>query len=425
MKKSFGISFLLFLVMSLNCFASMIPVRNFDLASIYDSPAILAATDDRSIPFGVELKGYADMDMVNFITNPAYALADAAVYLEDYFLEKDNQFLYDNYDSIKGIFRFDPSFPAKYEDINENADYIRNYLNTQFHNLDAGNRARAVSNAYNSDLMVFPKDSSLLGGDLDFSIRMYGGGINKGFGWNIGMAVVYDGVSSILSSDSYENYQYGSNLYFTLGSDLGYGAYISDNFALGVSLSSDFIFNTLIDNSSILSSRINGEFLALLANNNFNFGLNLRLNFGMMLNAGDNAKILFDFRNLPSMQMYWYFSASDIASEFQLHEDDNIYFVPPDVSLGLVWDKGPWHVEGEISNIADQLIWKAMIPSYKFDILSVPKLSFAYRILDDMSIGLGYEFRSVVLSFMWSGLKAEFSTRVDKLGFGITLGYEF
>ena len=64
----------------------MIPVRNFDLASIYDSPALLAATDDRSIPFGVELKGYADMDMVNFITNPAYALADAAVYLEDYFL---------------------------------------------------------------------------------------------------------------------------------------------------------------------------------------------------------------------------------------------------------------------------------------------------------------------------------------------------
>lgn len=423
--KSIILLFLL-IFLSESAFAAMIPVNSFDKDSIFTSPALLAVAENRNIPFGIELKGYADRDMINFISNPAATLSGAADYLRDYLLAQDDQYLYDNYSSIQSIFSFDSSFPSLHNDATENAYFIREYLNNRYNEeIGDGNRARAVANAYSSNLAIFPSDSSLIGSELDFSLRMYGGSIKNGFGWDWDVGIVYDGVSSILDSSSYDDYKYGSDFYFTLGSNLGYGTYISDNFAVGVSFSPDFVFKTTIDNTSLFASRISGSIIDLVASNTFNFGLSLDLNLGFMIDAGDNARILIDFRNLPSMQMYWYFSASDIASEFQMHEDDNIYFVPPDVSLGLVWDKGPWHVEGEISNIADQFIWKAMIPSYKFDILSVPKLSFAYRILDDMSIGLGYEFRSVVLSFMWSGLKAEFSTRVDKLGFGITLGYEF
>ena len=405
--------------------AAMIPVNSFDDSSVFDSPALLAAMDEKSTPFGIELKGYADVDTMNFMANPGAALSGVAEDLRNYLLDQNDQYLYDNYDELRNIFSFDPQFPAAHSDISENAYYIRNYLNDRYDFIGEGNKVRAISNALRSSLGIFSDSPSSFGGELDFSMRMYGGSIKNGFGWDWDVGIVYDGVSSILDSSSYENHKYGSDFYFTLGSNLGYGTYISDNFAIGVSFSPDFVFKTTIDNTSIFASRISGSIIDLVASNTFNFGLSLDLNLGLMINAGDDAKILIDFRNLPSMQMYWYFSASDIASEFQMHEDDNIYFVPPDVSLGLVWDKGPWHVEGEISNIADQLIWKAMIPSYKFDILSVPKLSFAYRIMDDMSIGLGYEFRSVVLSFIWSGLKAEFSTRVDKLGFGITLGYEF
>ena len=408
-------------------FASIIPVNSFDDDSIFDSPALLASIEDKSTTFGIEFKSYVDMDMVNFLSDPAMALADAASYLKDFLLGQDAQYISENYEAIQDIFGFFPDFPDQHSDMNEDYWFVQNFLNTDFNSMGDGNRARAVANALSSGLEIFPEDSSsIFGGELDFSMRMYGGAIKNGFGWDWNLGVVYDGISSILNSSSYENNKYGSDFYFTLGSNLGYGTYISDNFAIGISFSPDFVFKTTIDNTSLFSSRIKGSIIELVASNTFNFGLNLGLNLGFMIDAGENARILIDFRNLPSMQMYWYFSADDIVSEkFQLHEDDNIYFVPPDVSLGLVWDKGPWHVEGEISNIADQLIWKAMIPSYKFDILSVPKLSFAYCILDDMSIGLGYEFRSVVLSFMWSGLKAEFSTRVDKLGFGITLGYEF
>ena len=388
-------------LISHNLFASMIPVNGFNDDSIFDSPALLAVTENKRVPFGVELKGYADMDMINFISNPAAALNGVAEDLRNFLLNQDDQYLFDNYDEISKIFNFDPQFPSAHSDLSENAYYIKNYLNNRYDLIGAGNKVRAISNALNSDLGFIDDSSTSFGGELDFSLLMYGGAVKDGFGWDFGVGIIYDGVPSILSSSSYENHKYGSDFYFTLGSNLGYGTYISDNFAIGISFSPDFVFKSTIDNSSLFASRISGSFIDLVASNTFNFGLSLGLNLGFMIDA------------------------SDIASEFQMHEDDNIYFVPPDVSLGLVWDKGPWHVEGEISNIADQLIWKAMIPSYKFDILSVPKLSFAYRILDDMSIGLGYEFRSVVLSFMWSGLKAEFSTRVDKLGFGITLGYEF
>ena len=45
--------------------------------------------------------------------------------------------------------------------------------------------------------------------------------------------------------------------------------------------------------------------------------------------------------------------------------------------------------------------------------------------MDDMIISLGYESRKVVLGFAWAGLDVEFATSVDKVGFGVTLGYEF
>ena len=403
----------------------LIPVNGFDDKNIYSSPAILASLEDKKVPFGFELKGYADMDMINFISNPAPVLADAANYLEDYLLEKDDQYLYDNYDAIKEIFQFDAQFPVLYEDITENSYFIRDYLTNRFEMIGAGNRARAVSNALTSSLGIFPEDtSSLVNGELDFSMRLYGGEIRNGFAWNIGMGIVYDGTPSILNSVSYKNHEYGSDLYFTLGGDLGYGTYIGDNFAIGVSFSPDFIFRSTIPGSALMSSRLRGKFLELLGGNTFDFGLSLNLNLGFMIDAGE-AKILIDFRNLPSMQMYWYFDANDILDGFKFHEDENIYFVPPDASIGVVWNHDSWCIKGEISNIADQLIWKTMIPSYNFDILSVPKFSIGYSIIEDMIISLGYEYRKVVLGFGYKGLNVEFSTRVDRIGFGVALGYEF
>ena len=405
--------------------AAMIPVSNPDDDTIFSSPALLASAENRTVSFGIELKGYADMDMIGFLSNPAPVLADAAEYLRDFLLEQDDQYLYDNYETIKSIFQFDTQFPPIYEDIAENSHHIRQYLETRFDIIGDGNRALAVSNAFNSDLGVFPEDTSdLVKGDLDFSMRLYGGQIIDGFAWNAEMGIVYDGASSILSSISYKDYGYGNDLYLMLGGDIGYGAYIGDSFAMGVSFSPDFVFKTTIANTDLLTSRVDGSFVALFANNIFDLGLSLDLNIGFMIDAGD-AKILFDLRDIPSIQKFWYFSASDVVSEFKMSVDDNIYFIPPDASIGVVWNHGPWHIKAEVSDIANQLIWMAMLPTYKFDILAIPKFSFGYSIMDDMIISLGYESRKVVLGFAWAGLDVEFATSVDKVGFGVTLGYEF
>ena len=405
--------------------ASWIPISDYDEQTVFSSPALLASMDDRTIPFGIELKGYADMDMIDFISDPASVLQDAAEHLRTFLLDQDDQYLFDNYDAIRDIFQPDTRFPDFSDDVTEISYQIREYLESRFTMLNPGNKALAASRAMNSSLNIYPEDtSSLIKGDLDFSMRMYGGAVKNGFAWNIGMGIVYDGASSIMSSVSFKDHKYGSDLYFTLGGDLGYGSYIGDSFAIGVSFSPDFVFSTTISNKDLVSSRIDGSILGLFANNAFDFGLALDLNLGFMIDAGD-AKILIDFRNIPSMSMNWYFNATDVLMGFSLIADDNIYFVPPDASVGFIYDNGPWHLKGEISNILDQFIWSSMIHTYKFDILSVPKFSVFYDILDSFSLGLGYEYRSVLLTILWSGFKAEFRASLDKAGFGVAIGYEF
>ena len=224
--------------------SSFIPVKGTD-DDIFSSPAFLAAVDDES-SFSIDISSYADMTMLEFISDPASALSDAADYLRGFLLDKDDQYLLDNYESIKTIFSFDPDFPSKHQNAAENAHYIRNYLNTDYiETIGKGNRARAVYNALSSGLGVFPSDtSSIIDGKAALSLSASWDGQKEGFGWKGGFGLVYDGASSLLSSLSYEGYDYGSTLYFTLGGSVGYGTYISDKIAIGVSLTPQLIFRT-------------------------------------------------------------------------------------------------------------------------------------------------------------------------------------
>ena len=156
LKKAILYLLLLILAVSNIYSIDLIPVRGYDDRTVFSSPALLAAEKDRDITFGIELKGYADMDMLNFISNPATVLADAAVYLKDFLLDQDDQYLIDNFDAIKQIFQFDAGFPAKLEGDSENLYNVKWYLEERFDQIGAGNRARAVSNALNSELGIYP-----------------------------------------------------------------------------------------------------------------------------------------------------------------------------------------------------------------------------------------------------------------------------
>ena len=423
MRKAF---ILLFLSLCSSLSATyFIPVKRIQDNDIFQSPALLAAEDNEN-NFSIDVKSYADFDMLEFFSDPASVLTDAAYYLRDFILDKDDQYLLDNYDSIKNIFSFDPGFPSKHQNVSENAHYIREYLNKNFENIGKGNRARAVLNALSSNLSLFPQDtSSLVDGNLDLSLALNWNGISDGFGWKGGVDIVYDGASSLLDSFSYSGYDYGSTLYFTLGASVGYGTYVSDKVAVGISFTPRFIFRTTTLNTSLLESRISGSFIQFLASNRFDFGAAIELDFGLMLNAGENARILLDFRSLPSIEMFWYFSASDVMENFSFHEDENIYYSMPDIAVGVIWEKGSMEMKAEISSIMSQVLLVKKLPFYSFDILSIPRFSFTYGFSDMLSVEAGYRERQVYAKIMYSFFNAEFSTRVDRPGIGFSAGFEF
>ncbi len=418
MKKA--ISLIAIILASAVLSAAVIPVRDTTDRTYFDSPARLAEIEEKS-PFGIQVKGYADMDMLNFIYKADTTLAVVADRIRMNLLDKSDEDLYAYYDQIHTMFEFDPQFPDKTEDQAETVYFLRYYLNERFFEIGDGNMAKAAINGINSGIDGYSSD--MFSGELDLTLRMYGGEIRNGFGWQYDIGIILDG-SPLFNDVTCGDYTYGNDLYFIAGADFGYGAFVGDRFAAGISISPDFMFRSVASGDAFVNAVMNADILELLGNNNFDFGLSLEMNLGFMFKANDELRLLLDIRNLPSFQTYWYFTAMDLE-DFRFHYDENIYFISPDVSFGLLWDKGPFHIEFELSNIADQMIWKAMIPSYAFDIFSIPKLKFSYDILTNLSVSLGYEYRYVLIGVDWEGLAFEFRCMVDRLGFGFALGYGF
>lgn len=405
--------------------AIAIPVTDASKRTVFDSPALLAV-EDRKINFGIEAEAYADKDFIGLFTNPANALGGMADKLKTFLLAQDDQYLSDNYDEIAEIFAFDPKFPSKSSTVAEDAYWIRDYLNVRFNEIGAGNRAQAAINATTSSLGIYSDDTLEFRGELDLSLRMYGGEIKNGFGWLVDFGLVLDGAPRLFETYTSGDYEYGSSLYMTLGADLGYGTYVGgENFAIGFSFSPDFMFRTTTSNADFITSRVNGSIVDFIMNNTFDFGFSFEFNLGMMMKASDEISLLFNFRNIPSIQTYWYFSADDIVQGFQFHYDENIYYVPPDIAATMLWERGPWSIEFEVQNILNQLLWKSAVSTYTFDIFSIPRLSCTYNFTEDLALGFGYESRSVFVNVQWTGLTVELTCMVDRLGGGLKICYEF
>ena len=416
---------LLLIISTASVHASLVPVQSFTRKTYYDSPATLADIEEK-VPFGINLKGYADLDFIRFIDNPAYALSGAATTVHDFLLSQDDQYLYDNHAEIAKLFSFDPKFPTKASTAEEDAYWIRNYLGTRYEEIGAGNRALMAMNAVSSSLNIYPENTeSIFRGEGDFSLEMYGGEVKNGFSWNVGFGIAFDGASTLLSSRKSGDYTYGSDFYLTLNSDFGYGTYVSDRFAVGISVSPMLLVKTTSSNEAFLSARRNGSIIDFVSDNRFNFGLGIEMNLGLMFRPDENTKLLFDLRNIPSFQSYMYFTANDVLSGFKFTGDENIYFTAPDTSFGVMWKKGRWGINAEISDIVNQMIWKLMVSSYEFDLYAVPKLSFSFDVLEDFTLSLGYEHRYVYLGGDCGGFDFELEFMVDRVGFGVSLGYEF
>ena len=126
-------------------FSSVIPVTGFDKDEYFKSPALLAYSNESS-PIYFELKGYADSDFIGFLQSPALVLGKAADELVAFLSSQTDDYIFQNFDSIKEIFSFDPNFPDKGTSSAESSFLLDTYLENNFKYLDAGNEKNGLNN---------------------------------------------------------------------------------------------------------------------------------------------------------------------------------------------------------------------------------------------------------------------------------------
>ena len=410
-------------VMPLN--AAVILTRDNRDYGDFASPASLVDID-KTTHFGFEAELISDIDELDFLMDPVSAFEDSVEVVADYLASQDIDFWYDNPNLISSLSSIDPAFPSMSEGDELFLAEIKDYFSGRFlsNTYGANNRTLALADIFDNGVYP-PKLASSVGGDMDIALRFYGGKISNGFGWDLRFDLYLDSLDSLLANYTDGDYTYGNDLVAEISSNIGFASYVIDDvLALGLSVTPNLYFKTSFLNSDIINARMDDQILNIFANNNYYFGAGVGLNFGVMYKPLENLTLNFDLRNAPSIKGAIYFSAQEV-SDFRMHTDKNIYFVPPDLAVSASWDYGVWHVEGEIGDILSQLVWLSKVDGFRFKWQYIPKVKVTYDMSDTLSLSLGYEKDIVSLGFITGDFKAELLTKVDRFAIGINVGYEF
>ena len=412
-KKFIVLLLIVSFIMPLN--AAVILTRDNRDYGDFASPASLVDID-KTTHFGFEANLVSDIDELDFLMDPVSAFEDSVDVVADYLASQDIDFWYDNPNLISSLSSIDPAFPSMSDGeelfIAESKTY------------GANNRTLALADIFDNGVYP-PKLASSVGGDMDIALRFYGGRIRNGFGWDLRFDLYLDSLDSLLANYTDGDYTYGNDLVAEISSNIGFASYVIDDvLALGLSVTPNLYFKTSFLNSDIINARMDDQILNIFANNNYYFGAGVGLNFGVMYKPLENLSLNFDLRNAPSIKGAIYFSAQEV-SDFRMHTDKNIYFVPPDLAVSASWDYGVWHVEGEIGDILSQLVWLSKVDGFRFKWQYIPKVKVTYDMSDTLSLSLGYEKDIVSLGFITGDFKAELLTKVDRFAIGINVGYEF
>ena len=407
--------------------ASVILTRDNRDYGDFASPASLVDID-KTTHFGFEAELISDIDELNFLMDPVSAFEDSVEVVADYLASQDIDFWYDNPNLVSSLSSIDPAFPLMSGGDELFLAEIKDYFKGRFlsKTYGANNRTLALADIFDNGVYP-PKLASSVGGDMDIALRIYGGRIKNGFGWDLRFDLYLDSLDSLLSNYTDGDYTYGNDLVAEVSSNIGFASYVIDDvLAIGLSVAPNLYFKTSFLNSDIINARMDDQILNIFASNNYYFGAGVGLNFGVMYKPLENLTLNFDLRNAPSIKGAIYFSASDVAAnDFKLRTDKNIYFVPPDLAVSASWDYGVWHVEGEIGDILSQLVWLSKVDGFRFKWQYIPKVKVTYDMSDTLSLSLGYEKDIVSLGFITGDFKAELLTKVDRFAIGINVGYEF
>lgn len=417
---------LISLMLTVSAVFAMTPYYDpfYSTDDIFTSPARFVEHPEIS-PFGFEINAFGAVDYLSYLSNPVNKLSEGEYVdaLYDYFYSVDNWT-----SSLQGqlseILNFDinniPNAPSATMPPEQMVFYVtqmREYLSDSFYNrFDSTHKSVAVYNAIQNDLL----DDEKLYGDVNLSLSLYGGAsYSNGFAWRIKADAGFMTPENMLSNQK-------SVIAFDVRADVGYAFNIlSEKFSVGVALDVLAGGQARISNNDLVKARFDDNILLAFTNDDFtlDMGLGFGLNFGGMYRQNETLAFTLDLTNVASFRKYYSLNNADFAEEYDGFDEMDVYYQPMDLVLKALWDYGPYHLVVEFSDVINQVIWDREVSGYDYNFFAIPKLGFTYDINEDFSINthLGYSKLSFGIDF--HNFTVEASTSLNKLGFGLSVGY--
>ena len=425
MKKFIAI--IIILIISFGAVFAMTPYYDpfYTTEDIFTSPARFTEQPEIS-PFGFEINTFGAVDYLSYLSNPVNKLSEDEYVdaLYDYFYSVDN-WTSSLHGQLSEILDFDinniPNAPSATMLPEQMAFYVtqmREYLSDSFYNrFDSAHKAVAVYNAIQKDLL----DDEKLYSDVNLSLTIHGGAsYSNGFAWRIKADAGFMTPENMLSNQK-------SVIAFDVRADVAYAFNIlSEKFSVGVALDVLAGGQARISNNGLLAARFEDNILLAFTDDpNFtlDMGLGFGLNFGGMYRQNETLAFTLDLTNVASFRKYYYLDVGDLSGNYDGFDEMDVYYQPMDLVLKALWDYGPYHLVVEFSDVINQVIWDREVSGYDYNFFAIPKLGFTYDINEDFSINthLGYSKLSFGIDF--HNFTVEASTSLNKLGFGLSVGY--
>lgn len=411
---------LIFLIFIVSAVFAMTPYYDpfYNTDDIFTSPARFVEQPEIS-PFGFEINTYGAVDYLSYLSNPVNKLSEDEYVdaLYDILYNADLDFWHNNSDLLDVIFDFDGftwTAPTNEAQLAQLQADLKASFNNRF---DSTHKAVAVYNAIQKDLL----DDEKLYSDVNLSLSLHGGAsYSNGFAWRIKADAGFMTPENMLSNQK-------SVIAFDVRADVGYAFNIlSEKFSVGVALDVLAGGQALISNNGLLAARFEDNILLAFTDDpNFtlDMGLGFGLNFGGMYRQSETLAFTLDLTNVASFRKYYYLDVGDLSGSYDGFDEMDVYYQPMDLVLKALWDYGPYHLVVEFSDVINQVIWDREVSGYDYNFFAIPKLGFTYDINEDFSINthLGYSKLSFGIDF--HNFTVEASTSLNKLGFGLSVGY--
>lgn len=410
---------LIALIFSVSAIFAMTPYYDpfYTTDDIFTSPARFTEQPEIS-PFGFEINTFGAVDYLSYLSNPENKLSEDEYVdaLYDILYNADLDFWSKNSSLLSSVFSFD-GFTWVAPTNEAQLAQLRADLEESFNNrFDSTYKAVAVYNAIQNDLL----DDGKLYSDVNLSLTLHGGAsYSNGFAWRIKADAGFMTPENMLSNQK-------SVIAFDVRADFAYAFNIlSEKFSVGVALDVLAGGQARISNNGLLSARFKDDILLAFSGDNFtlDMGLGFGLNFGGMYRQSETLAFTLDLTNVASFRKYYSLDYTDLAGEYDGFDEMDVYYQPMDLVLKALWDYGPYHLVVEFSDVINQVIWDREVSGYDYNFFAIPKLGFTYDINEDFSINthLGYSKLSFGIDF--HNFTVEASTSLNKLGFGLSVGY--